>query len=75
MFKKLTVLLMLVLTVVLAGCAQTEHKTGTTGSVTDVTGSGTSIVEKLDPNLKQVELTVYRVPKNGDTDLVPEKVK
>ncbi|MGI6263496.1 MAG: GerMN domain-containing protein [Succiniclasticum sp.] len=75
MVKKLAMLLVLVLALVVGGCVQTEQRTGTTGSVTDVTGTSTGLAEQSDPNLKRVDLTVYRVQKNGDTHLIPETVK
>ena len=75
MVKKLTMLLVLVLALLLGGCVQTEQRTGTTGSVTDVTGKAPGLANQIDPNLKRIEVTVYRVQKNGDTHLIPEVAK
>lgn len=76
MIKKLYTLLLLILFVVMAGCSPTEKITGKTGDVTDVTGKNSPVLtDTNDPELKRVEIVVYRVPKNGDMNLVPEKVK
>lgn len=75
MLKKIYVLL-LILMLAAAGCSPTEKITGKTGEVTDVTGKDRPMVADVqDPNLKTETFTVYRVPKNGEMRLVPEKVK
>ena len=51
MVKKLTMLLVLVLALLLGGCVQTEQRTRTTGSVTDVTGKAPGLANQFDPNL------------------------
>lgn len=76
MMKKLCTLLLLILFVVMAGCSPTEKITGKTGDVTDVTGKSSPVItDTNNPELKRVEIVVYRVPKNGEMNLVPEKVK
>ena len=76
MMKKLCTLLLLILFVVMAGCSPTEKITGKTGDVTDVTGKSSPVItDTNNPELKRVEIVVYRKKKNGEMNLVPEKVK
>lgn len=75
MIKRIYVLL-LILMLAVTGCSPTEKITGKTGDVTDVTGKDLPAAADIqDPNLKTEEFVVYRVPKNGEMRLVPEKVK
>ena len=76
MLKKISLLLMLVLLLAVTGCEPTEKRTGNTGDVKDVTGqngSDTTVVKDQNP-LNQ-EFVVYRVQKNGQEILIPEKVR
>ena len=76
MLKKISMLLMLVLLLILTGCEPTEKLTGKTGEVTDVTGQKDPVTTVVkDPNPLTKEFVVYRVQKNGDEILIPEKVR
>ena len=76
MLKKICVLLMFVLLLTLAGCEPTEKRTGNTGDVKDVTGQKDPVTTVVkDPNPLTKEFVVYRVQKNGEDFLVPEKVR
>ena len=76
MFKKISLLLMLVLFLTVTGCEPTEKRTGNKGDVKDVTGqNGTVTTVVKDPNPLTKEFVVYRVQKNGDEILIPEKVR
>ena len=75
MRKTFYTLLLLLLFIVTAGCSPTEKLTGKTGDVKDVTGQNPPIITETDnPDLKRVEIVVYRAPKNGDMTLIAEKV-
>ena len=76
MLKKISLLLMLVLLLGLAGCEPTEKLTGKKGDVKDVTGQKGPITAVVkDPNPLTKEFVVYRVQKNGEEILIPEKVR
>ena len=76
MLKKICMLLMFVLLLTLAGCEPTEKRTGKTGDVTDVTGQKNPVTTVVkDPNPLTKEYVVYRVQKNGEDILIPEKVR
>ena len=76
MLKKICLLLMLVLLLGLTGCEPTEKLTGKKGEVKDVTGQKDPVtVVVKDPNPLTKEFVVYRVQKNGEEILIPEKVR
>lgn len=76
MLKKICMLLMFVLLLTLAGCEPTEKRTGNTGDVKDVTGQKNPVTTVVkDPNPLTKEFVVYRVQKNGEEILIPEKVR
>ena len=75
MLKKISMLLLFVLLLTLAGCEPTEKRTGNTGDVKDVTGQQGSTTVVKDPNPLTKEFVVYRVQKNGEEILIPEKVR
>ena len=76
MLQKISMLLMLVLLLILTGCEPTEKLTGKTGEVTDVTGQKDPVTTVVkDPNPLTKEFVVYRVQKNGEDILIPEKVR
>lgn len=76
MLKKICMLLMLVLLLAVTGCEPTEKLTGKKGEVKDVTGQkGSVTTEVKDPNPLTKEFVVYRVQKNGEQILIPEKVR
>ena len=67
---------MLVLLLTLAGCEPTEKRTGNQGDVKDVTGQKNPVTTVVkDPNPLTKEYVVYRVQKNGEEILIPEKVR
>ena len=76
MLKKISLLLMLILLIGLTGCEPTEKRTGKQGDVTDVTGQKNPVTTEVkDPNPLTKEFVVYRVQKNGEEVLIPEKVR
>ena len=76
MLKKISLLLMLVLLLTVTGCEPTEKLTGKKGEVKDVTGQKDPITTVVkDPNPLTKEYVVYRVQKNGEEILIPEKVR
>ena len=76
MLKKIGLLLMLVLLLAVTGCEPTEKLTGKKGEVKDVTGQKDPITTVVkDPNPLTKEYVVYRVQKNGEEILIPEKVR
>jgi spore germination protein GerM len=76
MLKKVSMLLMFVLLLTLAGCEPTEKRTGNQGEVKDVTGQKNPVTTVVkDPNPLTKEYVVYRVQKNGEEILIPEKVR
>ena len=76
MLRKICLLLMLVLLVGLTGCEPTEKLTGKKGEVKDVTGQKNPVTTVVkDPNPLTKEFVVYRVQKNGEEILIPEKVR
>ena len=67
---------MLVLLLTVTGCEPTEKITGKKGDVKDVTGQQNPITTVVkDPNPLTKEFVVYRVQKNGEEILIPEKVR
>ena len=67
---------MFVLLLTLAGCEPTEKRTGNTGDVKDVTGQKDPVTTVVkDPNPLTKEFVVYRVQKNGEEILIPEKAQ
>lgn len=76
MLKKISMLLMLILLLAVTGCEPTEKLTGKQGEVKDVTGQKNPVTTELkDPNPLTKEFVVYRVQKNGEEILIPEKVR
>ena len=76
MLKKISMLLMLVLLLAVTGCEPTEKLTGKQGEVKDVTGQKNPITTEIkDPNPLTKEFVVYRVQKNGEEILIPEKIR
>ena len=76
MLKKISLLLILVLLLAVTGCEPTEKRTDKKGDVKDVTGQENPITTEVkDPNPLTKEFVVYRVQKNGEEILVPEKVR
>lgn len=76
MLKKISLLLILVLLLAVTGCEPTEKRTDKKGEVKDVTGQKNPITTEVkDPNPLTKEFVVYRVQKNGEEILVPEKVR
>lgn len=76
MLKKISLLLMLVLLLAVTGCEPTEKLTGNKGEVKDVTGQKDPVATVVkDPNPLTKEYVVYRVQKNGEEILIPEKVR
>ncbi len=76
MLKKISMLLMIVLLLAVTGCEPTEKLTGKQGEVKDVTGQKNPVTTELkDPNPLTKEFVVYRVQKNGEEILIPEKVR
>ena len=76
MLKKICMLLMIVLLLAVTGCEPTEKRTGNTGDVKDVTGQKDPVTTVVkDPNPLTQEFVVYRVQKNGEEILIPEKVR
>lgn len=76
MLKKIYMVLMLVLLLAVTGCEPTEKLTGKTGEVKDVTGQNNPVATELkDPNPLTREFVVYRIQKNGEEILIPEKVR
>ena len=76
MLKKICLLLMLVLLLGLTGCEPTEKLPGKKGDVKDVTGQKNPVTTVVkDPNPLTKEFVVYRVQKNGEEILIPEKVR
>ena len=76
MLKKISLLLILVLLLAVTGCEPTEKRTDKKGEVKDVTGQKNPVTTEVkDPNPLTKEFVVYRVQKNGEEILVPEKVR
>ena len=76
MLRKISLLLMLVLLLTVMGCEPTEKLTGKQGEVKDVTGQKNPVTTVVkDPNPLTKEFVVYRVQKNGEEILIPEKVR
>ena len=76
MLKKISLLLILVLLLAVTGCEPTEKRTDKKGEVKDVTGQKNPITTEVkEPNPLTKEFVVYRVQKNGEEILSPEKVR
>ena len=76
MLKKISLLLILVLLLAVTGCEPTEKRTDKKGEVKDVTGQKNPITTEVkEPNPLTKEFVVYRVQKNGEEILIPEKVR
>lgn len=75
MMKKILTLLLVVLALAVAGCDSGTALPGGGSSNPGTSASPGKAVEQPAPEkIKTVDFTVYRVPKNGNLKLLPEKV-